>query len=74
MVLTGGGKDLIEGCYIGTSNGTKADANGVGINIFGSAGDTIGGTTGAARNVISGNTNQGIAVDAARDRQHRDRR
>ena len=44
IVLTGGGNNLVQSCYIGTPDGTNAKANGVGIEIFGSAGNTIGGT------------------------------
>jgi len=51
--------DVVQGCFIGTDpTGTKASGNQVGINVA----DTdpginplIGGTTAAARNVISGN-------------------
>jgi uncharacterized repeat protein (TIGR01451 family) len=65
VLVTGGGNDLIQGCYIGTADGTNAKANGVGIEIFGAANNTIGGTTASARNVISGNTNQAIAIGDA---------
>lgn len=61
---------LIEGNYIGTNiagtaaspNGTAANIDsGGGINANGSS-HTIGGTTAAARNVISGNNHNGIRL------------
>jgi Ca2+-binding RTX toxin-like protein len=58
----------IIGNYIGTDiTGTKARGNlgsGVGIT-SGSTNNTVGGTTTAARNVISGNTGNGILVAGA---------
>ncbi len=66
ILLTGGGGSLIEGCYVGTIDGTDPDPNGSGIDIFGSSGNTIGGGFGSYySNVISGNTNQGIAIGDA---------
>jgi hypothetical protein len=48
--------NLIEGNYIGTDlTGTTAFANSAGIVIEGAGGNTIGGTTPTAANVISGN-------------------
>ncbi len=63
IVLSGAGDDQVEGCYIGTSNGTSATPNDAGIEILGGSGDTIGGTTAGSGNVISGNTNDGIDLD-----------
>ena len=60
--LTGGASDLIQGCYIGTADGTHASGNGIGIELFGSANVTIGGTRSGTRNVISGNTQDGIEL------------
>jgi hypothetical protein len=58
----------VIGNYIGTNSaGTAAMANtnrGVLIN-NGSYGNTIGGTTAAARNVVSGNTWQGVGIVGA---------
>jgi hypothetical protein len=52
----------IQGNLVGTDiNGTRALPNAAGIALD-APGVTIGGTTSAARNVISGNTNQGISV------------
>ena len=49
--------NLVEGNFIGTDKtGTIALANVIdGVSIFGASGNTIGGTTAAARNIISGN-------------------
>ncbi len=52
-----GGNDFIEGNFVGTDpTGTTALANNNGVIAFGSGnGNTIGGTTPQARNLISGN-------------------
>jgi len=56
----------ITGNYIGTDKtGTKALGNTLyGVNIEGAPGTIIGGTTAAARNVISGNDNFGIDISS----------
>jgi hypothetical protein len=61
FLATGSDGTTIEGNFIGTDvNGTAALGNGTsGITIYGD-GITIGGTTAAARNVISGNSSYGI--------------
>ncbi len=57
-----GAGELVEGNFIGTDvTGTRALGNGIGIDSGQS--DTIGGTTAAARNVISGNGYGGIFLD-----------
>ncbi|HWT02707.1 MAG TPA: Calx-beta domain-containing protein [Pyrinomonadaceae bacterium] len=57
------GGNLIEGNFIGTSaDGTKASANAAGVVIDNSSNNTVGGTTPAARNLISGNTAGGVLV------------
>jgi hypothetical protein len=60
--IQGGNGDLIQGNDIGTdSTGTVAMGNnGDGITIDTTSYDTIGGTTAAARNIISGNGAKGI--------------
>ena len=60
-VQSGTVNDRIEGNWIGLSSAGAAAANGTGIRVSGSN-HTIGGTTTAARNVVSGNTGSGIIV------------
>ena len=64
--LLGPGGDSITGNYIGTNPaGTAAIANGAdGITIQ-SSNNTVGGTTAAARNVVSGNVDDGIEITGA---------
>jgi hypothetical protein len=53
--------NLIQGNLIGTdANGTHALGNLLGVVFSGGGSNTIGGTSAAARNVISGNQNSGI--------------
>ena len=63
ITITGGGQHGIVGNFIGTdASGTQAKPNAkVGITITGSSVNTIGGTIAKQRNLISGNTVQGIA-------------
>jgi hypothetical protein len=57
--------NVVSGNYVGTDrSGTSIDANLRGLLIDGGAGNTLGGTTAAERNLISGNTNVGIQVDS----------
>src|SRR5262249_53574716 len=61
-IVLSGGSSTIQGNYIGTTlDGTDAIVNGGGIAVN-SPGNLIGGTTAAARNVISGNTAPAIQV------------
>ena len=55
---------IIQGNFIGTNSaGTAAVGNSPGgIKLNGASGCTIGGTTAAARNVISGNSGDGILI------------
>ena len=56
---------LVEGNLIGTNAaGTAAIANGDGIGVAAS-GATIGGTTAGTANIISGNTDDGVDIDAS---------
>jgi hypothetical protein len=61
---------VVQGNYLGTNAaGTAALPNhlrGVGIS-YGASGNTVGGTTAAARNLISGNLQNGVLLDARTD-------
>ncbi len=64
----GASGNTISGCYVGTNAaGTVATANTIaGISLkAGAHNNTIGGTTAAARNIISGNTLQGVLITDA---------
>ena len=64
-VFVQGGSNLIEGNFIGTNMaGTAALANNVGVEISASSTNVIGGTTAGARNVISGNDDDGILLSS----------
>jgi CSLREA domain-containing protein len=61
-------KAVITGNFIGTTFGaTTAAPNANGIVIDAGSGDTIGGSTAAAGNVISGNAQNGILISNASD-------
>src|SRR5215211_2025230 len=54
----------IEGNFIGTNaSGTSALGNGAGVNFFAVANSTIGGTSRASRNLISGNKFEGVFIE-----------
>ncbi len=56
-----GDHSLIEGNYLGTDiTGTNSLGNYIGLLWSGGSNTTVGGTTAATRNVISGNSNGGI--------------
>jgi parallel beta-helix repeat protein len=61
-----GDANRIEGCYVGTNTlGTVAQPNGTGIHVANAAVNTanvIGGPAPAARNLISGNTGDGVLI------------
>lgn len=71
ILLDTAGGDLVRGNYIGTDiSGQKAGANrvpglGNGLAITGISNNTIGGTTAAARNVISGDPQDQVDVSGA---------
>ncbi|WP_338416332.1 cadherin domain-containing protein, partial [uncultured Sphaerotilus sp.] len=61
LYLATGGGNTIEGNFIGTNTaGSAAAGNAWGIVLENSANNVIGGSTAAARNLISGNANDGI--------------
>ncbi len=64
ILIREGGGNVLEGNFIGTdATGTLARPNPLGV-LLGSGNNRVGGTTAAARNVISGNNGDGIAIDA----------
>ena len=66
--LEGGGGNVIRANFIGTdTNGTAGRANGLGIYVYGSSANLIGGTNAADRNLISGNSGTGVYVYQASD-------
>ena len=59
----GGGGNVLEGNYVGTDvSGTVSLGNRFGVVVHTSSDDTIGGTTPAARNVISGNASYDVQI------------
>jgi len=64
LITSGATNNLIEGNYIGlNTNGTGAIGNSQdGVTIYGVAGNTVGGTSTGARNIISGNGNAGVDI------------
>jgi hypothetical protein len=61
--LTVGGNNTVAGNYIGTDPaGTTAVANGEGILLSSSSNNIIGGLTTASRNIIAGNSGDGVDV------------
>src|SRR6266567_2142792 len=63
IYITGGNGSRVQGNFIGTNPaGTSKIPNQSGIIISGAANNIIGGTTAAARNIVSGNTVVGIEI------------
>jgi uncharacterized repeat protein (TIGR01451 family) len=66
LVLNGGSGSLVQGNVLGADPaGSRALPNGDGIQVLGSSSNTIGGSTTAAANVISGNLGEGIRLASA---------
>ncbi len=65
IVIQTNGGDTVQGDNLGTdTTGSIAQPNsGDGLKIDGTSNNTIGGTTAATRNVISGNTGYGLVID-----------
>lgn len=58
--------NVVAGNFIGTNPaGTSAIGNGYGVRISSGTGNTIGGTSAADRNIISGNTNNAVYISSA---------
>jgi hypothetical protein len=66
--LEGGGGNVIRANFIGTdTNGTAALGNVLGIYVYGSSANLIGGTNDTDRNLISGNAYAGVYIYLASD-------
>lgn len=64
-IVQGTGGNRIEGNYIGTdASGTADLGNSQGIVIQASPNNVVGGTTAAARNIISGNNGAGVQIQS----------
>jgi hypothetical protein len=60
-----GSNQLVQGNYVGIgTDGSTAIGNGIGIQMDGN-GNTVGGTTASARNVVAANTGGGILVQGS---------
>ena len=64
ILIESGGGNTITGNYIG-GNGSSALPNSIGVLVRGSSSNQIGGLTGATRNVISGNSGNGVVITGA---------
>jgi uncharacterized repeat protein (TIGR01451 family) len=66
VVLQTSGGNTVEGNFIGTDvSGSAARPNGNGGVLVQSASNLIGGSSAGARNLISGNTGSGVAINGA---------
>jgi hypothetical protein len=67
VLMTGLGGNVIQGCYIGTNAAGSAGAStgNIGLRMINSSNNTIGGTTPATRNLISGNQSVGVSVESS---------
>src|SRR5262245_40790395 len=65
--IEGNGMNVVEGNYLGTDvNGTNFAGNGEGgVYIFESPDNRVGGTTAAARNILSGGNLAGVFIEGA---------
>jgi len=65
-VQVSGSGNLISGNFIGTDvTGTLPLGNSIGVVVGSGSNNTVGGTTAAARNIISGNSDMGVAITAS---------
>ncbi len=69
-IRLGGSNNRVEGNFIGTDTSGNGDLGNEGPGVYvGSSNNTVGGTAPAARNLISGNDDRGIAiVDASNNK------
>jgi CSLREA domain-containing protein len=63
QIINGSSGNTVSGNFIGTSaGGNTAVPNFNGVGIFNASNNIVGGTTAAERNVISGNSNDGVSL------------
>ena len=63
VLVAGAGGATVEGCYLGVEpDGVTRLGNGVGLGVWDSGGDVIGGPGPAEGNVISGNKGAGVVL------------
>ncbi len=64
-IQNGASGNVVAGSFLGTDSlGARAFGNGrAGVHIEGAPGNTVGGTTSGARNVISGNRSGGVEIE-----------
>jgi CSLREA domain-containing protein len=69
LINSGANTCVVQGNYVGTdASGNAALGNGAGgVAVSGAGGHTIGGTSAGARNVISGNAQNGVQIDFGSD-------
>jgi parallel beta-helix repeat protein len=66
VFIKGGAGNVVKGNYIGTNaDGTAAKPNSGGVVIIGGGQNIIGGSTAGDRNVISGNSVEGVVITGA---------
>jgi hypothetical protein len=64
IVMWGAGGNVVEGNFLGVdASGTINRGTTNSVHVYAISDNTIGGTTAAARNVISGNTNPAVALN-----------
>src|SRR5215207_3486638 len=65
ILLQTSGGNVVTGNFVGTdANGAADLGNFIGVGMEGSNNNTVGGTTPAARNLISGNDSDGVVVES----------
>ena len=66
LVLNSLGGNVVAADYLGVpASSTQVNGDGTGLSITGSSDNTIGGSTAGSGNVISGNTDDGILINAS---------
>jgi parallel beta-helix repeat protein len=69
IFIAGGGGSVIECNYLGLAPNGSVAGNGIGLKISGASSNRVGADVSAARNLISGNTGNGIELQQAHANQ-----